>query len=222
MTGIYRSGKAATQKLPVDTLTKANFVRRFADNLRCESVYCGRKLNALMLTGNVPETLMQPVEDFYLQLFNITEPSRFLKGSVSKEIQAEVRAFNDAITVMEMTILGASKQGGLDKKVRDQGNQICGACRYFMQQFEHAMDSFRPGVRLPFAPTNWPLKMDLEQLIQDHRVTGRAGSFPRFKRVAPALAAKGHTLSEKMYGHYKRDYRNGKYGNLVQQKKGTK
>ena len=216
MSRIYRSGKAAVQKPTVEEHTKGDFVRRFADNLRREAIDCGLKLNALLHTGGVPKRLIQPVSDFYVHLLNVTEPSRLVSGSVSARIQAEVRAFTSAITQMELTISVASRHRVRYRKSEEYVVQVCDACRHFMRQFELTMSSFKPGFKLPVAPTNWPLKNDLDQLIREHRATGRDGSFPRFKRVAQALEAKGHTLSEKMYGNYKRQYRAGTYNNLIQ------
>ena len=61
MSRIYRSGIAVVQKPTLEEQTKGNFVRRFADNLRCEAIDCGLKLNALLHVGCVPKRLIQPV-----------------------------------------------------------------------------------------------------------------------------------------------------------------
>ena len=216
MSRIYRSGDAAIKKSAVDRYTKGYFVRRFACNLRRESIECGWKLNALIHAGEVPKNLIQPVADFYVHILNITEPSRFVQGRVSTRIQAEVRAFTNAIGQMELTISAASNRPDRYKKTKEQVMQVCDACRHFIWQFEQIMDSFKPGFKLPVAPTNWALKKDLDQLIRAHRATGRAGSFPRFKHVARALATNEHTLSEKMYGNYKRQYKAGTYDHFIQ------
>ena len=216
MSRIYRSGKAVVQKPTVEEHTKGDIVRWFADNLRREAIDCGLKLNALVHAGNVPKKLIQPVSDFYVHLLNVTEPSRLDQDRFSARTQAEIRAFTSAISQMELTVSLASRHRGRYRKSEEYVVQVCDACRHFMRQFELTMSSFKPGFKLPVAPTNWPLKNDLDQLIREHRATGRDGSFPRFKRVAPVLAAKGHTLSEKMYGNYKRQYRAGTYNNLIQ------
>ena len=216
MSRIYRSGKAVVQKPTLEERTKGDFVRRFADNLRREAIDCGLKLNALLHAGGVPKKLIQPVSDFYVHLLNVTEPSRLVPGRVSARIQAEVRAFTSAIAQMELAVYVASRPQGRYGKCEEYLMQVCDACKHFMWLFELTMDSFKPGFKLPVAPTNWPLKSDLDQLIRAHRVTGRDGSFPRFKHVARALAEQGHTLSEKMYGNYKRQYRDGTYNNLIQ------
>ena len=216
MSRTYRSGKAVIKKRAVDRNTKGDFLRRFACNLRWESIECGWKLNALMHADEVPKNLIQPVADFYVYILNITEPSRFVQGRVSKRLQAEVMAFTDAIDQMELTIFAASSRTDCYKKTKEQVMQVCDACRHFMRQFEQTMDSFKLGFKLPAPPTNWALKEYLDQLIRDHRITGGADSFPRFKHIARALATKGHTLSEKMYGNYKRQYIAGTYTHLIQ------
>jgi hypothetical protein len=171
MSRIYRSGKAVIKKPAVDRYTKGYFLRRFACNLRWESIDCGCKLNALFHADEVPKNLIQPVADFYVHILNITELSRFVKGRVSKRLQTEVMAFIDAIDQMDFTISAASSHTDCYKKTKEQVIQVCDACRHFIWQFEQTMNSFKLGFKLPVAPTNWALKEHLDQLIRDHRAT---------------------------------------------------
>jgi len=215
MSGIYKDGIATRRKVPMDKYTKADFIRRDAYNLRRESVDCGWVLNALMHAGKVPPKLIYPVSEFYVGLLDITEPSRFSEARISKALQAEIRAFSNTIDQLEMALLELTISGARYKKTKDQIVQVCEACRHFMRQVELTMASFKPGVRLPFPPTDWLVKYVVEGMFTGYREHVRDVKFPPYKRLAKILDSGGLSLSEKMYRKYKQQYDAQTYYDLI-------
>jgi hypothetical protein len=215
MSAIYVNGKAVKPKSPRDKHTKADFIRRFACNLRFESIESGLRLKALEHAGKIPVKLIKPISDFYASIFSTTEPTKLSHPRISRQMQDDIRSLTKIVEDMKLTMSSVPIGSSRNKILMSELNDICEASTHFIQQFERTMDSFKTGVLLPFPPTDWVMKYVIEGMIEGYRHHVNSDKYPPYKLVTRVIESGNLFISEKMYRNYTQQHKKGTYYNLV-------
>jgi len=216
MSVIYVSGKAVKPKSPIDNHTKAHFIRRFARNLRAESIERGLRLGELKRAGKIPAKLIKPISDFYASIFRITEPRHLSHPKISNQLQDDIRSLTKVVEKMKLAMSSVPIGFSQNKILRSELDEICEASTHFIQQYEITMSSFKPGKRLPFSPTDWIAKYVVAGMIEGYIQQVNRDKYPPYKLLSRVMESGNLFISEKMYRNYKKQYDKGTYYDLVQ------
>jgi hypothetical protein len=221
--GLYSHGmrmqKRVLAKYPKDKLTHNDFYFSFAKSLRDELEELRKTLTNGKKVGNIPEPLIEVIERTYGRAMQATNPNFYRGPRVSTEFFKCVDAL-DKWTCDQKKHMGENTDPQISSNLQKKLSQLFDAIEHYIKQCRMTRESYKPGYRLPFNPTNWEIKKLILTLINEHMPTGKK-EFPPYKLLSRKLSSNKPELilSERTYRLYKRQIENGTFTHMVQKKR---
>jgi len=212
-------GKRVLTRYSKDKITNNDFYFSFAKSLRNELEELRKVLTNRENVGNIPGPLIEVIERTYGRAMQATYPNFFRGPRVSTEFFKYVDAL-DKWTCDQRKHVGENTDPHISSRLHESLNQLFDAIEYCIQQCRMTRESYKPGCRLPFKPTNWEIKNLTLILINEYTPTGKK-KFPPYKVLSRKLSAfrPGLILSERTYRLYKRQIENGAFTDQIQRKR---
>ena len=214
-----RMGKRVLTKYPKDKLSHNDFYFSFAKSLRDELRGLRKALTNRGKVGNVPEPLIEVIERTYGRAMQATYPNFFRGPRVSTEFFKYVDAL-DKWTYDQKTNMGENTDLQISSNLQEKLGQLFDAIEHYIKQCRMTKESYKPGYRLPFNPTNWEIKNLVWIFINEYAPTGKK-KFPPYKLLSRKLNAHKPCLilSERTYRLYRRQIENGTFTDQIQRKR---
>ena len=91
--------------------------------------------------------------------------------------------------------------------------------KHFIYQFDLLINSYAPGQRIPANPTDWERKKLFIREVEAHQKINGIRKFPRHKILERTMAKYGFSFPERTYGDWRRQWKNGTFTDLIQERK---
>jgi len=215
----YKGGKVSPPKQPKDKLTKNDVYFFCAMSLRKELAELSKTLTNTEKIKHIPEPLIEMIEQTYGRAMQATHPPFFRGPRASQKFFTCVDSL-DAWTTTHKTRVSEGAESPIDNRLQQTLAQLFEAIEHYIKQCRMTEESYKPGCRLPVAPTNWAVKDLVKMLIDEYKPIGKK-KFPPYKALCKRLEQIDPklTVSERTYRLYKRQIADGTFEHRIQRKR---